>query len=321
MEELLLQELILKHFNNPQDAALTEKVEALRGSSKEIEAYYQETKEIWEKSAETAKLNEINPEVSIKTFRNKLNKNFVSTTKRFNWLRNIAAVFIIAMLTIWLYTENTRVNYIVKETNEQIDSVFLSDGTKVMLASHSTISYPEKFTAEERTISLIKGQAFFNVHKDPSRPFTINIRKSKVYVLGTSFNINYTHAEIDVSVKTGVVKFSPDEKTAPSILSAGQALSYNFIQSSVTIEKNPNANAWLTKELRFVDLPLNQVCNELSEYYHVNIILYDKMQTTKMFNATFTDSSLDEVLTVLEATYQIKISRKDSTIIIKNIHN
>ena len=245
----------------------------------------------------------------------------VASKRSFSWLKNVAAVFIVISLGTWFYSKKTAPNYLVKETANLIDSVSLSDGTKIILAKNSSLMYPEKFEGEEREVKLIKGQAFFKVSHDAQHPFNVLIRKAKVKVLGTSFNINYTHTAINVSVKTGVVRFSPEGKIEPSILTAGQAASYNYLQHKITFANHLNSSSWLTKELKFVDLPLDKVCAELSEYYGVNIILYDKMQTTKMFNATFTNSSLDEVLTVLKATYQIKINRKDSLIIIKNIHN
>jgi transmembrane sensor len=140
-------------------------------------------------------------------------------------------------------------------------------------------------------------------------------------VLGTSFNIHITDSDINLAVKTGRVRFSPDSASVPSILTAGQAISYNFILKRVKVDDGSNSNSWLTNVLTFEDMPLNEVCKQLSKYYHVNIVLVDKQKSANKFNATFDHSSLDEVLNVLKATYQIEIIKEKNSVKIKTINN
>ena len=110
--------------------------------------------------------------------------------------------------------------------------------------------------------------------------------------------------------------FSPNEVSSPAILTAGQAISYNFIKSDLTLQDAVNANAWFTKELQFVDMPRDSVCQQLSAYFAVKIELNDDKHAAKKFNANFKNSSLDEVLTVLKETYQVQIHKSDTLITI-----
>src|SRR5690606_26021047 len=65
----------------------------------------------------------------------------------------------------------------------------LPDGTKVWLNAGSEISYPSSFGTRQREVS-IKGEVYFEVAKDPSRPFLVASDGQLVEVLGTHFNIN-----------------------------------------------------------------------------------------------------------------------------------
>jgi transmembrane sensor len=312
--------MILKHFNEPENQILAETVNQLRGRSEENEIYFQQTKRIWDNAAETKRLEGLDVEKSVRNFRLRLEEaTYVEPKRFFSWTKVAAAAVVVIAVGIWIYSKETAVNYIVKNTSSAIDSVLLNDGSKVILAANSTIRYPEKFTDDIRPLDLLKGKAFFLVAKDSKRPFEVAIGNSTVKVLGTSFNINYSESSIDLSVQTGKVMFTPNEKSKPSILEAGQGLNYRYVENTLQMNKDDNAAAWFTKELRFVDMPLDEVCKQLSEYYGVHIELHDRKLTVKKFNANFKNTSLEEALTALKETYSIKIKREDQTIIIKSL--
>ena len=113
--------------------------------------------------------------------------------------------------------------------------------------------------------------------------------------------------------------FSPNEKSSPSILVANEGINYNYAANTLMAQDGHNANAWVTKELQFVDMPLDEVCKDLSAYYGVKIILQDKVRTQKKFNANFKDVTLKEALNVLKETYSINIVQEDQMIIIKSL--
>jgi transmembrane sensor len=315
-------ENILKHLNDPQNTVLADQVGQMRKLSADNETNFKEIELLWELSAQTSALKDVDVKISVRNFKKQLFNSKSSRPKlNFAWIRNIAALAFLGTLAIWIYKEKFDVNYIVKETHLGIDSVRLADGTKIVLSDHSVIRYPDHFAGNDRRISLIKGEAFFQVAKDSEHPFHISVKKSTVSVLGTSFNIHITDSDINLAVKTGRVRFSPDSASVPSILTAGQAISYNFILKRVKVDDGSNSNSWLTNVLTFEDMPLNEVCKQLSKYYHVNIVLVDKQKSANKFNATFDHSSLDEVLNVLKATYQIEIIKEKNSVKIKTINN
>lgn len=312
--------MILKHFNEPENEILAGEVNQLRTLSEENEIYFQQTKRIWDNAAETKRLQALDVQKSVRNFRLRLDEaTDVEIKGIFSWSRIAAAAVLVLTVGFWIYSERTSVNYIVKRTSTEIDSVLLNDGSKIFLAANSALSYPEQFSKEERPLNLLKGKAFFLVARDSKRPFEVTIGNSTVKVLGTSFNIRYSEKSIDLSVKTGKVMFTPNEKSKPSILEAGQGLNYQYVENTLQMNRDDNAAAWFTKELRFVDMPLDEVCKQLSEYYGVHIELHDRKLTVKKFNANFKNTSLEEALTALKETYPITIKKDNRTIIIKSL--
>lgn len=295
---------------------LAQQVAELRLQSPAHEKTYQEVILIWDTAVLTKKLDGIDVKLSVESFRSQLSDQAVVRNRNYGWLKAAAAITVITAATFWFYPRKAETIYLVKETSQQIDSVALSDGTKIILAANSSIRYPEKLEDSLRQVTLVKGQAFFKVHRDITRPFSVGIGQSKVTVLGTSFNIDYSKTAIKLAVKTGKVMFAANDVSASSVLVAGQALNYDLVQQRIEWENAANSSAWITGKLEFIDMPLDQVCKQLSTYYRKTIVLNDTHHTVKKFNANFRDSSLEEVLSVLKQTYKITVDTNGNTITI-----
>lgn len=311
-------DLIVRYLNNPQDENIRTAIHAYRSTSAAHEAYFHEIERVWHLSAKSAAVNSIDTKQAEANFKRELKKRSYKPFTGFIWFRNIAATLVLLGGAYWLYSLSQKPVYLTLQTGaHQKDSVLLIDGSKVILAENSSIKYPKKFAASSREIYLAKGKAFFKIAKDPKHPFSVLMGQSKVKVLGTSFNINYSPSKIDLDVKTGRVLFSPYTNGTSSILIAGQALSYSISNKQFTTRVSQNADAWLTNELVFVDTPLEEVCKQLSEHYQKNILLETNQPLVKKFNATFKGNSLAEVLAVLKETYGFKITTNRDTITLK----
>jgi ferric-dicitrate binding protein FerR (iron transport regulator) len=91
------------------------------------------------------------------------------------------------------------------KTSDIPKSIDLSDGTRIYLAANSSFQYPEKFEGDERKVSLLKGNAFFEVAKDKKHPFIITSGEVQTKVVGTSFHIQLSKSKCEVIVVTGKV--------------------------------------------------------------------------------------------------------------------
>ncbi|QIL38972.1 DUF4974 domain-containing protein [Pedobacter sp. HDW13] len=311
-------DLIVRYLNNPQDETTRAAIDTYRSASAENEAYFREISRVWDLSARSTSLNRIDTRQAEANFKRELKKHTYKPFTGFIWFRNIAATLVLLGAGYWFYSLNNKQVYLTLQTGaSQKDSILLVDGSKVILAENTSVKYPKSFASSSREIYLIQGKAFFKIAKDPKRPFSVLMGQSKVKVLGTSFNINYSQNKIDLDVKTGRVLFSPYTNGTSSILVAGQALSYSISNRQFTTRLSQNADAWLSNELVFVDTPLEEVCKQLSRYYQKNILLETNQPLVKKFNATFKDNSLSEVLAVLKETYGLKITINKDTITLK----
>lgn len=306
--------LITRYLNNPLDVNLQQEIEQFRSESPENEAYFLETQKLWTLSAKAARLEGVSERKAVSELRNNLEKSRPKRSLKLVWFRNIAASVLVLAVGYWLYVQNTKIVYLTKLTSKnQVDSVKLADGSVIILAENSELKYPEKF-GEVREIFFPKGQAFFQIAKDPAHPFKVVMNKSDVTVLGTSFNIKVSTVKINLSVKTGRVMFSPFQNSTKSILSEGQAITYDTEKGEIVATTAQNADAWLTKELTFVDTPLEEVCKQLSAYYNADIRLQNSKRANKKLNATFKNQTLNQVLEVLNETYNIKIKKEKDLI-------
>lgn len=114
------------------------------------------------------------------------------------------------------------------EDNSKQQVVTLEDGTKVTLQPHSTLHYPKHFAADKREVFL-EGEAFFEVEKNPSKPFLVYYNNIVTRVLGTSFRVN-TNAQtgdIEVAVRTGRVQVYENDRLLKGRLNKAVILTPN----------------------------------------------------------------------------------------------
>jgi ferric-dicitrate binding protein FerR (iron transport regulator) len=150
--------------------------------------------------------------------------------------------------------------------------VALKDGSKIYLNKNAEVTvYP--FTSSKRLVEL-KGEAFFEIAGDPSRPFVVNCGETVTEVFGTSFNIRQTMDQTLILVSSGKVIFSPADKGLDAAaLTAGEAAVFKSGKVELIANPSPNVNAWRTHDLRFVKMPLSSVVEDISNYFDQEILI------------------------------------------------
>ena len=137
----------------------------------------------------------------------------VRRKKYLNAFYRVAAVVVLVFsvtLGFLKVTEHTQeaVTYTEKISNKgETKSIFLADGTKVILNSDTKLTIPSDFNQEERIIEM-EGEGFFDVTPNPDKPFIIKSGEAQVKVLGTSFDFkSYKEDDfIKLTVSTGKVR-------------------------------------------------------------------------------------------------------------------
>lgn len=235
-----------------------------------------------------------------------------------NIYRYAAAIvaIVIAAFSIYYFINSQGSNQLVAQI--QIEEVELSDGSRVTVNSNSKLTYPKKFEKGKREVEL-SGEAFFEVAKDPNRPFIIKAGDIRVEVLGTSFNVKaYENQEqVEVTVSTGkVAVFALDNPEDRVVLVKGQKAI--FYKSSTKIESTLNDNinfaSWKTKEIIFEDTPMPDVIRIINEIYKSDLKLVGEQLKECPVTTTFDNQSLESILKVLESTLDLSINEKGNSI-------
>ena len=243
----------------------------------------------------------------------------------------IAASVIIGVFALFFYqktniysntfTENLALSsgvIEVKNTSAKAQKVTLEDGSEIVLKAESSISYPEHFNDKNRSVYL-KGEAFFKVKRNPSKPFIVHTRDLVTEVLGTSFTIkSYDNSKaIEVQVVTGRVSvYENSGKTGSHkngvILTPNQKIIFDKESKKLipSLVENPIIVNNTTQPLDFIfdETPLNEVLNRLKDAYQIEFVVENHELNKCVFTADLNDiplhSQLDLICKSVNATYE-----------------
>lgn len=204
-------------------------------------------------------------------------------------------------------------------TNSETVHDTLQDGTAIALNAHSTLQYPRRFAANSREVHL-KGEAFFKVEHNKSRPFIIHANGLNVKVVGTQFDVKAFPGQqtVDVTVQEGTVWLMPEANVDSSylVLKAGQKGEYNRETGRLRLLPTMDVNDlfWKTKTLVFNKTRLAEVVNTLNKSYHVDVHLQNDKLGQCRLSTSFKDEPFDQVLKVIALTFDLKISKSGNQI-------
>lgn len=247
------------------------------------------------------------------------------------WFRKIAAVLVFGLLSVYAYN-----NYLVKERdyynyNEIVNSLYndglleqinnsnkpqivtLSDGSSVLLQPKSKLSYPKIFIGNERNVYL-SGEAFFEISKNPKKPFFVHANEIVTKVVGTSFRIKayVNESNVEVLVRTGKVKVISEKAGSKLnqkeiVLLPNQAL--RFVRkdrtfdkiTDITMDKSFSGSVGSIEQLsfEFTDIPVAQIFKTIEQAYSVEID-FPKQELEKCHLTTsLSDQPLPEKLKII----------------------
>lgn len=148
----------------------------------------------------------------------------------------------------------------------------LSDGTKVWLNADSRLRYPSLFARDARLVT-IEGEAYFEVAKDPARPFMVQNAHATIKVLGTAFNINTYDNNIAATLVNGKIMVLHEGDS--TYLQPGQQLISKAPYKDVRVHQveTETYTAWKDGELVFAETTLEEICHRLERIYNYTIVL------------------------------------------------
>ncbi len=158
----------------------------------------------------------------------------------------------------------------------------------------------------------MSGKVFFSVRRNEQSPFMATAMYAQVKVLGTEFEIDERMQDTltNVYVKSGKVMFKGRNSSKGIILTKDMSgtLKHGDEMPEMTSAAFPNPSAWATGKFVYKNTPIDAVMKELSIYYGTSLYASEHFKT---ITAEFRTDSLDEIISLIEKTLDIKISKKD----------
>ena len=195
-----------------------------------------------------------------------------------------------------------KIEMVLKKTSKgQKSTIMLSDGSKVVLNSASQISYPKSFSDSSRVVTLV-GEAYFEVAKDISRPFSVIANGVKTTALGTSFNVNSKTPSVKISLATGKVvvenALNTDKSKNSHFLKPGEAINYEPKSNQVTISKFDFDQDFLWKDgiIFFQNSSFDEITTKLESWYNIDLEIKNQYLARKKFTGRFDNETLVSVM-------------------------
>lgn len=230
-----------------------------------------------------------------------------------------AAAVAVLVVAIGTWMSRAVPDVFVTGAGEQ-QSLILADGSTVHLNTKSEIAV--RITGKQRVVDLRAGEALFEVERNPTRSFVVNIGAGRVEVWGTSFNVYRSTDQSVVTVVDGRIVVAPEmDMRRPTVdnatvLTGGQqvALTGQGMISEVRVADVAGVTAWLQGRLHFDGVPLAAAAAEIERYFEERIVVSDDVAEIEVV-ANIRVRSLDLTLGFLEEILPMKVIRVSKNVV------
>ena len=245
-----------------------------------------------------------------------------TATRRRSWAWPVALaaslLCFVAVLLAFRAGEDPAPALYATAVGEQRD-VLLPDGTQVKLntATQLRVAYTDRV----REVYLLDGEAYFDVAREPERPFRVQVDERTVSALGTAFSVRRDGGALEVLVTEGIVELA-ERVRGPLALGSGRR-SLGTVKrgqrvrlaevleaaEAVSEEEVARELAWREGMLSFAGEPLALVVAEIGRYDDTRIVIEDKGLRELRVGGYFRAGDTDALLATLEAGFPIEVVR------------
>ena len=187
----------------------------------------------------------------------------------------------------------------------------LADGTLVWLNSDSELRYPVKFAGSQRDVWL-KGEGYFEVSKNPEKPFRVVVDDMIVKVLGTSFNINAykDRGNILTTLVSGKVDIQDMSGKSLVVMSPNQQVDFRHGKiSSVQEVDITRFVSWIDGKFYFNDMTLENIMSQLQRWYDIEVFFVDEELKSYPFTGVIRrDFTAGQIFEIIEKTTRVKLN-------------
>ncbi|MPL98331.1 hypothetical protein SDC9_44533 [bioreactor metagenome] len=167
----------------------------------------------------------------------------------------------------------------------------------------------------------LRAKPFFEVMKDKSKPFIVQVGELNIEVLGTSFNVSSYGEDsfIETSLLEGSIKLYGKNLPHAYQLKPSQKAIYNTKTKTIQIGSTNNEyeTAWMQDRLVFESEPLERVIDKIERWYGITIDLQCPEIARDKISGSFNGEQLTYVLEALKIQYNVDYSIRGDDVVIK----
>jgi len=243
--------------------------------------------------------------------------DFLQVVKQWAEVPHYAVAFVMAVIAIGfsVQTPSTSPAVIYQTTTSEVREITLSDGSIINLGALSRMEV--HYTDDRRNIALRQGQAFFDVAKNPKKPFYVKAHDTVIRVLGTKFDVHLGPQDMTVGVLEGRVQVTPKQiEKGPmrtKVLIAGQiatATAAGFFDNVTIAQIKPGA--WREGRLAYKEATFAKVIADANRYYSGHIVLEDDRLTDVHVTTSFDVDQIDVFLKTLPEMFAVDVMYLES---------
>ena len=232
----------------------------------------------------------------------------------------LALILLVVGAVIVMNTgRKTEMNLVKLNTLNEANTLIktLADGSVIYIAGNSLFSYPQEFNKGSRNVEL-KGEAFFDIAPNPSRPFIIETEEALVQVLGTAFNVKTSNGRgFELCVDRGTVKVTLKKDPSHSeMVIAGEKIS--AINNSLIRSKYIAGidGSWYTQRMHFKDEKLQDIITVLNRNFNTNFVLADNETGKHKLTVTFQNETAVTMTGLLCAALNLKSQTVNGSVVL-----
>ena len=247
---------------------------------------------------------------------------FAGYQKRKVYLQRIAAVAAICVGVVFsvFYFSHDKNNSLVSLQNTENSGTLvttLEDGSTVYLETGASISYPSKFTQNQRKVEL-KGNALFSVAKNEKCPFIVEADGITIEVVGTIFAVESSPGSpFELSVKQGKVNVHSKNDQTVIPVEAGEIVQLNTGKLSKTGITNTQVFNQFTNKMSFKDEKLENIVQAINTMYGSPTIIAEKPANNRTLTVTFENNSVETMTELICYALNLEHVNKQDTIVIR----
>jgi transmembrane sensor len=195
-------------------------------------------------------------------------------------------------------------------------TLVLDDGSRVTLNTRTSIEV--RIAHGSRDVTLRDGEAFFEVTKDPERPFTVHTRIGSSRVLGTRFNVYLDRDHLTVTTEQGKVLVDGNVPGHGVVIGAGKQAEL-WSGASTALVKDVDVSTtlnWLTQRLEADNAPLSTLLSDFSRYSTLPVRAENAQIAALRVSAVLRTGDLDSLAATLKGALNLELVQRDGEYVV-----